>query len=192
MNITLSGRTLLIGAAIVALLAAAAGLAAWRHIDAHNQTVVTLTEQQAQSQAELARVVGDSQRQAADLQAELERTKAENPRPVDVTTVQAPTTDQAAAKVAAEIRQNNRLTPDAPPLPPADTTLVKPVPTTNTVEVYRITLDKARLGVNALVLAGGGKRAEIGLGPSWKNRDYAVNVGYTTEGRFYLVAVRYW
>ncbi len=191
MNITLSGRMLLIGAVIVALLAAA-GLAVWRHTDAHSQTVVTLTGQQAKNQAELARVTGDSQRQAADLQAELERTKAENRRPVYVTTVQAPSTEQAAAKVEAEIRANNRVTPDAPPLPPADTTLVKPVPATNTVEVYRITLDKARLGVNALVLAGGGKRAEIGLGPSWKNRDYAVNAGYTTEGRVYLVAVRYW
>ena len=57
------------------------------------------------------------------------------------------------------------------------------------VDELKINLDKARIGMNVLVLAGDG--GEIGAGPSWKNRDNAINAGYTNKKKTYSMWVRY-
>jgi len=58
-------------------------------------------------------------------------------------------------------------------------------------DVIKITLDKARLGVNVLVLYDH-KYFEAGIGPSWKNRDTAVNIGVTTKKRAYVMGTSYY
>ncbi|MGL5513035.1 MAG: hypothetical protein ACRDBM_07420 [Sporomusa sp.] len=71
----------------------------------------------------------------------------------------------------------------------SDRTVVVANETDHKVDVLKINLNKARLGANVLVLAG--DDGEIGAGPSWKNRDNAINAGYTDKKRAYGMWVRY-
>lgn len=192
MNITISKRTALIAVAVILLVFYFVGGFIADKFHAKEQEVVVLTKQQAESAEQLKKVTDGSERQAKELRDELARVKEEKRQPIYVTEYVERDTNKAAAEIAKNIEDTGKISPDEPmKLPAADKTLVVPVPEKQTVEVYRITLDKARWGVNALVLAGGDKRPEVGLGPSWKNRDNAVNLGYTTEQRGYLMAVHY-
>ena len=146
---------------------------------------VTLSQQQLQQSAELAKVLNVSQSTAKKLTAEL--TAANNREPNIRYIVQAPTVEQAATQVKKDI--------DAGKSPanqiPADKTVITPNKTEQKVDVYRITLDKAKWGVNALALVGGNETAEFGGGLAYHNKDWSVNAGGTNRGRVYVMGIKY-
>jgi hypothetical protein len=108
--------------------------------------------------------------------------------PVATYYVTAPSVETAASKVVQQINSKDQSLPPAA-LATADRTTVVPNVQQQKVDVFKISLDKAKIGMNVLVLAG--DRTEVGVGPSWKNRDNAVNAGYTTRNNWYGMAVHY-
>ena len=101
--------------------------------------------------------------------------------------VQAPTVEKAAEQVKRDI--------DAGKSPanmiPADKTVVTPNVKEQKVDVYRITLDKAKWGVSGLVLAGGSEAAEFGGGVAYHNKDWGANAGATNRGRVFVMGTKY-
>lgn len=171
------------GAVLVLALLIAASMAGYHWIK-HDHAVV-LTEQQIKQSAELAQKLSISDAQAKKLATEL---AAANNRDPDIRyIVQAPTVEQAAVQVKKDI--------DAGKSPankiPADKTVVTPNTQQQKVDVYRITLDKARWGVSGLVLAGGSEAAEFGGGAAYHNKDWSVSAGGTNRGRIFVMGTRY-
>ena len=170
------------------VLLVAVGWLLWQH---YNQTdtklrqATVLTEQQAEDIRVLQNKLRISEGNATALQAAYEREKN---KPAATFYVQAPSLTAAADQ--AQERINNK----DPSLPPAaleksDRTAVVANETDYKVDVLKINLVKSRIGVNILLLAGNG--TEAGAGPSWKNRDNAINLGYTTKKRTYGMWVKY-
>lgn len=172
-------------AVVVLVLALIGTAAAAAYHWTHREKAQVMTELQIKQAAELAKRLDISQAQATRLAAEL--AKASNKDPEIRYIVQAPTVEKAADQVRKDI--------DAGKSPanmiPADRTVVTPNVKEQKVDVYRITLDKAKFGVNVLILAGGTDPIEVGAGPSYKNKDWAANAGGTSRGRFYLMGTRY-
>jgi hypothetical protein len=170
-----------VGILVLALMSAAA--VAGYHWLKHEQAVV-MTELQIQQTDELAKRLDISQAQAAKLAAELAKVKAENREPEIKYIVQAPTVEKAAEQVKRDINAGkspaNKI--------PADKTVVTPNQTEQKVDVYRITLDKAKWGVSGLVLAGGTEAMELGAGISYTNKDWGADAGYTSKNRAYLLS----
>ena len=167
---------------VIALMSAAA--VAGYHWLKHEQAVV-MSQQQIQQSAELAKALDISKSQAIKLTAELAAAKNRDP---DIRyIVQAPTVEKAAEQVKRDI--------DAGKSPankiPADKTVVTPNTQEQKVDVYRITLDKAKWGVSGLVLAGGNEPVEVGGGPSYHNKDWSISAGGTSRGRVYLLGTKY-
>ena len=172
-------------AAICLLLCAlltAAAIAGYNYLQ--KEHAVLLTQQQLADKVELAKALDVSQGTAKKLAAEIVAVKEKEPEIRYIET--APNIDQAAVKVQKDI--------DAGKSPacaiPADKTIVATNPGKQTVEVFRITLDKAKWGVNGLVLAGGSDPAEVGAGPSYYNKGYSINAGATSRGRGYVMVVK--
>lgn len=167
---------------LVALLiaAATAGYYYLRHEHAS-----LMTEEKIRQSAELAKVLEVSQSTAKKLTAELVAAKDRQPNSSYI--VQAPTVEQAAVQVKKEIDQGKSQANKIP----ADKTVVTANTKEQKVDVYRITLDKARWGVNVLVLAGGNESAEFGGGIAYHNKDWAVNAGGTNRGRIYMMGIKY-
>lgn len=167
---------------VIALMSAAA--VAGYHWLKHEQAVV-MSQQQIQQAAELAKALDITKAQATKLAAELAKAKDKEPEIRYI--VQAPTVEQAAVQVKKDI--------DAGKSPankiPADKTVVTPNVTEQKVDVYRITLDKARWGVSGLVLAGGNEAAEFGAGISYHNKDWSASVGVTTRSRVFVMGTKY-
>ena len=166
---------------VIALMSAAA--VAGYHWLKHEQAVV-LSQQQIQQSAELAKALDISKSQAQKLTVELAKAKD---KPPDIRyVVQAPTVEQAAKKVKEDI--------DAGKSPankiPADKTVVTPNQTEQKVDVYRITLDKARWGVSGLVTAGS-DAVEFGAGLAYHNKDWGMAAGATSRGRIYVMGTKY-
>jgi len=167
---------------LLALLctAASAGYYYFKH-----EQAALLTQQQLTQSAELAKKLDITQGQATKLAAELAAVQDKPPEIRYV--VQAPTVEQAAVQVKKDI--------DAGKSPankiPADKTVVTPNTKDQKVDVYRITLDKARWGVNALVLAGGDLPVEVGGGVSYHNKSWGISAGATNQRRYYVVGTWY-
>ena len=171
------------GAVLVLALLAAAALAGYHWIK-HDHAVV-MSQQQIKQSAELAQKLDTSQAQAKKLAVEL--AAAKNKEPDIRYIVQAPTVEKAAEQVKRDI--------DAGKSPankiPADKTVVTANKTEQKVDVYRISLDKARWGVSGLVLAGGGEAAEFGAGAAYHNKDWSISAGGTNRGRVFLIGSKY-
>lgn len=170
-------------AGVLVVLLIAGAMAGYYYLK-HEHAVV-LSQQQIQQSAELAKVLEVSQSTAKKLTAEL---AAANNRESDIRhIVQTSTVEQAATQVKEDI--------DAGKSPanqiPADKTVVTPNKTEQKVDVYRITLDKAKWGVNALLLVGGNETAEFGCGVAYHNKDWSVNAGGTNRGRVYMMGTKY-
>ena len=175
---------ILLGVVILAL----AAWFGWQHYsqtEAKLQEATVLTEQQANEVKSLQEELKISQGNAAALQAVYEQEKN---KPATTFYVQATTLPAAAEQVQERINNNDQTLPPIA-LENSDRTIVVANETDYKVDVLKINLDKARLGMNVLVLAGDG--GEIGAGPSWKNRDNAINAGYTDKKRTYGMWVRY-
>jgi len=167
---------------VIALMSAAA--VAGYHWLKHEQAVV-MSQQQIQQAAEMAKALDISQAQAKKLAAELAVAKNRDP---DIRyIVQAPTVEKAAEQVRKDI--------DAGKSPanmiPADKTVVTPNKLEPKVDVYRITLDKAKWGVSGLVLAGGSESVEFGGGVAYHNKDWGIAAGGTNRGRIYMMGTKY-
>lgn len=171
------------GAVLVLALLIAAGVAGYHWIK-HDHAVV-LSQQQIKQSAELAQKLSISDAQAKKLATEL--AAANNKDPDIRYIVQAPTIEKAAEQVKKDI--------DAGKSPankiPADKTVVTPNKTEQKVDVYRITLDRARWGVSGLVLAGGSEAAEFGGGPAYHNKDWSISAGGTNRGRVFVMGTIY-
>ena len=157
----------------------------WQHYsntDAKLRQATALTEQQAEDINVLQNKLNISEGNAAALQAAYEQEKN---KPATTFYVQASTLPAAAEQVQERINNNDQTLPPMA-LEDSDRTVVVANETDYKVDVLKINLDKARLGMNVLVLA-----REIGVGPSWKNRDNAINAGYTDKKRTYGMWVSY-
>lgn len=167
---------------VIALMSAAA--VAGHHWLKHEQAVV-MSQQQIKEAAELAQKLSISDAQAQKLTVELAKAKDKPPEIQYI--VQAPTVEKAAEQVKRDI--------DAGKSPankiPADKTVVTPNVAEQKVDVYRITLDKARWGVSGLVLAGGVDAVEFGGGVAYHNKDWSATVGGTSRGRVYVMGTKY-
>ncbi len=164
-------------AAVLIVAMVAVGTAAYYYFQ-HDHAVV-MTQEQIKSKEELAKQLNITQGQAKLLATELAKVQD---KPPDIRyIVQAPTIEQAAVTVKRDI--------DAGKSPanavPADKTVVTPNIKEQKVDVYRITLDKAKLGFNTLALAGGDLPFEVGAGISYTNKDWGADAGYTTRNRVY-------
>ena len=151
----------------------------------HREKAQIMTELQIQQSAELAKALDISQAQAKKLATELAVAKNRDP---DIRyIVQAPTVEKAAEQVKRDI--------DAGKSPankiPADKTVVTPNVKEQKVDVYRITLDKAKWGVSGLVLAGGTEAVEFGGGVAYHNKDWGATAGATSRGRVYVMGTKY-
>lgn len=171
------------GAVLVLALLISAAVAGYHWIK-HDHAVV-LSQQQIKQSAELAQRLSISDAQAKKLATEL---AAANNREPDIRyIVQAPTVEKAAEQVKKDI--------DAGKSPankiPADKTVVTPNTQQQKVDVYRITLDKARWGVSALVLAGGSEAVEFGAGVAYHNKDWSISAGGTNRGRVFVMGTKH-
>ena len=151
----------------------------------HREKAQIMTELQIKQSAELAKALDISQAQAKKLAAELAVAKNRDP---DIRyIVQAPTVKKAAEQVRKDI--------DAGKSPanmiPADKTVVTPNIKEQKVDVYRITLDKAKWGVSGLVLVGGTDAVEFGGGVAYHNKDWSATAGGTSRGRVYVMGMKY-
>lgn len=172
-------------AVAVLLLALIGAGAAAAYNWTHREKAQVMTELQIQQSAELAKRLDISQAQATKLAAELAAAKNRDP---DIRyIVQAPTVEKAAEQVKRDI--------DAGKSPankiPADKTVVTPNVKEQKVDVYRITLDKAKWGFSGLVLAGGSDPVEFGGGISYHNKDWSASVGVTTRSRVFVMGTKY-
>ena len=151
----------------------------------HREKAQIMTELQVKQSAELAKALDISQAQAKKLAAELAKAKDKEP---DIRyVVQAPTVEKAAEQVRKDI--------DAGKSPanmiPADKTVVTPNTKEQKVDVYRITLDKAKWGVSGLVVAGGSEAVEFGGGVAYHNKDWGATAGATSRGRVFVMGTKY-
>lgn len=170
-------------AVLVIALMSAAAVAAYHYT--HREKAQVMTELQIQQSAELAKRLDISQAQAKKLAAELAVAKNRDP---DIRyIVQAPTVEKAADQVRKDIDAGKSLANKIP----ADKTVVTPNTQEQKVDVYRITLDKAKWGVSGLVLAGGNDVAEFGAGISYHNKDWSVSAGPTSRGRVFVMGTKY-
>ena len=170
-------------AVLVLVLIGTAAVAAYHWT--HREKAQIMTELQIKQAAELAKALDISQAQAKKLAAELAVAKNRDP---DIRyIVQAPTVEKAAEQVRKDI--------DAGKSPankiPADKTVVTPNVKDQKVDVYRITLDKAKWGVSGLVLAGGSDPVEFGGGVAYHNKDWSATAGGTSRGRVYVMGTKY-
>ena len=166
---------------VTMLVTAVAGYYYFQHDHA-----VIMNQAQIKSKEELAKQLNLTQGQAKLLASELAKVQD---KPPDIRyIVQAPTIEQAAGKVQHDI--------DAGKSPanqiPADKTVVTPNVKDQKVDVYRITLDMAKWGINWLVLAGGDLPAEFGVGPAYHNKNYSIAAGATNQKRYYANGTWYW
>lgn len=173
-----------IAVAILVLALISMAAVAGYHWLKHEQAVV-MSQQQIQQAAELVKALDITKAQAQKLATELAKAKDKPPEIRYI--VQAPTVEQAAVQVKKDI--------DAGKSPankiPADKTVVTPNLTEQKVDVYRITLDKAKWGVSGLVLAGGSEAVEFGGGLAYHNKDWSASVGGTSRGRVYVMGTKY-
>ena len=151
----------------------------------HREKARIMTELQIKQAAELAKALDISRAQAKKLAAELAVAKNRDP---DIRyIVQAPTVEKAAEQVKKDI--------DAGKSPankiPADKTVVTPNVKEQKVDVYRITLDKAKWGVSGLVVAGGTEAVEFGGGVAYHNKDWGATAGATSRGRVFVLGTKY-
>jgi flagellar basal body-associated protein FliL len=173
---------ILIGVLVIVLICAGA-FAGYMHLK-HEHAVV-MTQEQIKNADDLKKALDISKGQATRLAAELALAKNQEPEIRYLT--RAPTVAAAAEQVKKDIDSGKSPATKIP----ADRTIVTPNEAQQKVDVYRITLDKPRFGVNALVLAGGTDLVEVGAGVSYKNKDWAANVGGTSRGRAYVMGVKY-
>lgn len=166
--------------AIVLVLAMVGTCVAAYYYFQHDHAVI-MTQEQIKQSAELAKRLDISEKQAQRLAKELKAANEKEPEFRYIT--RAPTVEQAAVNVKKDI--------DAGKSPanqiPADKTIVTPNVKEQKVDVYRVTLDKAKLGFNTLVLAGGDLPFEVGAGLSYTNKDWGADAGYTTRNRAYML-----
>jgi predicted negative regulator of RcsB-dependent stress response len=146
---------------------------------------VTLTEQQANDNNVLQNKLNISEGNATSLQAVYQ---AEKNKPSATFYVQAPSIQSAAEQVQQRINNKDQTLPPAA-LEKTDRTVVVSNNTDQKVDVLKFNLDKAKLGVNVLVITGDG--TEFGAGPSWKNRDTSIDFGYTNQKRTYVNTTHY-
>ena len=170
-------------AILVLALISTAAVAAYHWT--HREKAQIMTELQIQQAAELAKRLDISQAQAKKLAAELAVAKNRDP---DIRyIVQAPTIEKAAEQVRKDI--------DAGKSPanmiPADKTVVTPNVKEQKVDVYRITLDKAKWGISGLVVAGGTDPVEFGGGVAYHNKDWGMAAGATSRGRVFVMGTKY-
>ena len=170
-------------AILVLALISTAAVAAYHWT--HREKAQIMTELQIKQAAELAKALDISQAQAKKLAAELAVAKNRDP---DIRyIVQAPTVEKAAEQVKRDV--------DAGKSPanmiPADKTVVTPNAKEQKVDVYRITLDKAKWGVSGLVVAGGTEAVEFGGGVAYHNKDWGATAGATSRGRIYVMGTKY-
>ena len=142
--------------------------------------VAQVTQQQLADPQALMQILKQQQGQIDALMKAIAAAQTQPP-PVSYT-VQAPTVQAAADRVTQEVKQGSSMALQVP----GQQTLVVPNTQQQKVDVYRVTTEHARWGVNAFVMAGGGKRPAVGAGPAWMNRDNAAAVGYTSERRVYF------
>ena len=183
-NLTKRQAVILLGV-IILVVAAWFGWQHYSNTEAKLRQATVLTERQANEVKSLQEQLKISQGNAAALQAAYEQEKN---KPATTFYVKAPSLPAAAEQVQERINNNDQTLPPMA-LEKSDRTVVVANETDYKVDVLKINLDKARLGMNVLVLAGNG--GEIGAGPSWKNRDNAINAGYTDKKRTYGMWVRY-
>ena len=173
-----------IAVAILVLALMSAAAMAGYHWLKHEQAVV-MSQQQIQQSAELAKALDISKSQAQKLTVELAKAKDKEPEIRYI--VQAQTVEKAAEQVKKDI--------DAGKSPankiPADRTVVTPNVKEQKVDVFRITLDKAKWGVSGLVVAGGTEAVEFGGGVAYHNKDWSASVGGTSRGRIYVLGTKY-
>ena len=173
-----------IAVAILALaLIGTAAVAAYHWT--HREKAQIMTELQIQQAAELAKRLDISQAQAKKLAAEL--AVAKNREPDIRYIVQAPTVEKAAEQVKRDIDAGKSLANKIP----ADKTVVTPNQQEQKVDVYRITLDKAKWGVSGLVVAGGSEAVEFGGGVAYHNKDWGMSAGATSRGRVFVMGTKY-
>jgi len=184
-SLTKRQAIILLGVIILVILAAWFGWQQYSNTEAKLRQAVVLTEQQAEDINVLQNNLKISQGNAEALQAAYEQEKN---KPATTFYVQATTLPAAAEQVQERMNNNDQTLPPMV-LEKSDRTVVVANETDYKVDVLKINLDKARLGMNVLVLAGDG--GEIGVGPSWKNRDNAINAGYTDKKRTYGMWVSY-
>jgi len=184
-SLTKRQAIILLGIVILIILAAWFGWQHYSNTDAKLRQATVLTEKQAEEVKSLQEQLKISQGNAAALQAAYEQEKN---KPATTFYVKAPSLPAAAEQVQERINNNDQTLPPMA-LEDSDRTVVVANETEHKVDVLKINLDKARLGMNVLVLAGDG--GEIGAGPSWKNRDNAINVGYTNKKNTYGMWVSY-
>ncbi|MGL5513105.1 MAG: hypothetical protein ACRDBM_07775 [Sporomusa sp.] len=156
---------ILLGVIILVILAARLGWQYYSNTEAKLRQATVLTEQQAEDINVLQNELIISQGNAEALQAAYEQEKN---KPATTFYVQATTLPAAAEQVQERINNNDQTLPPMV-LEDSDRTVVVANETDYKVDVLKINLDKARFGVNGIVLAGNG--TEAGAGPSWKNRE---------------------
>ena len=145
----------------------------------------TMTQEQIKSKEELTKKLDISQKQAQLLSKELEKASEKEPEIRYIT--RAPTIEQAAVTVKKDI--------DAGKSPanqiPADKTIVTANVKEQKVDVYSVTLDKAKWGVGGLVLPGGNDPVEFGAGISYHNKDWSASAGGTSRSRIFVMGTKY-
>lgn len=173
-----------IAIAIVLVLAMAGACVAAYYYFQHDHAVI-MTQEQIKSKEALSKELDISKKQAQLLAKELEKANEKEPEIRYIT--RAPTIEQAAVNVKKDI--------DAGKSPanqiPADKTVVTPNVKEQKVDVYRITLDKAKWGISGLVLAGGTDPVEFGAGASYHNKDWSASVGGTSRSRIFVMGTKY-
>jgi hypothetical protein len=152
------------------------------------QQAVTLNQEMTQNIEELKQQLHITHGNAQMFSEAYERGK--NKQPTATFYVQAPTLEDAAKDVEQRIHNQDNSLPTAV-LEKSDRTAIVANTQQQKVDVIKITLDKARLGVNVLVLYDH-EHFEAGIGPSWKNLDTAVNIGVTTKQRAYVMGTSYY
>ena len=162
------------------------GGVAWLFINKASPPVVTQIDQAYLTDvATLKKALDIKATEAQQLAKELE--VAQNkPAQIHYVTL-APTVEQAATNVEKEIKVG---TSPANQIP-ADKTIVTPNVKEQKVDVYRVTLDKAKWGVSGLVLAGGSDPVEIGAGVSYHNKDWSASAGGTSRSRVYVMGTKF-
>ena len=162
------------------------GGVAWLFLNKASPPVVTQVDQAHLTDvATLKKALDIKATEAQQLAKELEVAQSK-PAQIHYVTL-APTVEQAAIKVEADIKAGVSLANQIP----ADKTIVTPNVKEQKVDVYRVTLDKARWGVSGLVLAGGNDPVEVGAGVSYHNKDWSGSVGGTSRSRVFVMGTKY-
>lgn len=156
----------------------------------HKEQVAQVSQEELKDVGVLTEKLDVTPQEAKEIAKQIAKKEASGD-PDMVYYVKGDTVQEAATQVAQDI-QNNKSPANTIP---ADKTTVTPVTNPKTgeqkVEVNRITLDKARIGTSALVLAGGNESPEIGAGLTYHNKDNELTAGYTTKQRVFVMGTHY-